>query len=312
MTAARTHNARQPDDVPARGRTTPAGLTSALPGRGFSLLFDEFRRRHRLASRPHPAGVATPRAKLLFSEFASLAFPRVYSSRYGKPVIERCDVPRAVMLLPGFGSHPWRMSAMRRELVKAGHSVTDWGLGWNLGASEDRFDRLLSRIERVSQVEARKIVLVGWSLGGVFAREAAKALPDHVAMVVTMGSPFSGNMHGNNAWRVYHWIAGHAVDNPPVGQDFAAKPPMRTVALWSAKDGVVHRHCACGRAGERDASVAVRCTHMGFAWHPAAIEAVAKVLHSTPTDGMPGDGTYSSVAHTTPQPIAMTGAGRTA
>lgn len=261
------------DAAPASRKRQPKG-----PGRGFSFLFEELKRRHRLASKPQPDGVSTPPLRYLISEFASLAFPHAYSAIHGKPRVDACDAPRAVMLLPGFGSHPWRMAAMRRALQKAGHSVTDWGLGWNLGASEDRFERLLSRIERVARAEDRKLVLVGWSLGGVFAREAAKRLPDHVEMVVTMGSPFSGDMHGNNAWRVYHWLAGHPVDEPPVGEDFAAKPPVQTIALWSARDGIVHRHCAGGRPGERDVALAVRCTHMGFAWHPAAIEAVARVI----------------------------------
>lgn len=265
-------NASAPSEAPAPQR----------PGRGFSFLFNELKRRHALASRPHPDGVATPPARLLVQEFASLAFPHVYAALHGKPRVAAATNPRAVMLLPGFGSHPWRMAAMRRALQSAGHSVTDWGLGWNLGASEDRFDRLISRIEKVSRQEGRKLALVGWSLGGVFAREAAKQVPDRVEMVVTMGSPFSGDMHGNNAWRVYHWIAGHAVDQSPVGKDFGAKPPVPTIALWSAQDGVIHRHCASGRPGERDLSLPVRCTHMGFAWHPRAIEAVAKVLDGEP------------------------------
>jgi len=267
------------DYLPETGlRAMPSGRM----GRGFSFLLNELRRRNQLASRPQPEGVATPRSRLLVSEFASLAFPHIYAAMHGKPRIARCEDPQAIMLLPGFGSHPWRMTAMRRALERAGHSVTDWGLGWNLGATEDRFERLLSRIERTARAEGRKVVLVGWSLGGVFAREAAKQLPDSVEMVVTMGSPFSGDMHGNNAWRIYHWITGFAVDEPPVGDDFGAKPPVPTVALWSAQDGVVHRHCASGRPGERDLSIPVRCTHMGFAWHPAAIEAVARVVAAPP------------------------------
>ncbi|WP_156522099.1 esterase/lipase family protein [Croceicoccus mobilis] len=265
--------------------TTPPATShpaSDRTGRGIGFLLGEIRRRRALALRPHPQGVQTPRSSLLVSEFASLAFPRVYAALHGRMNIAKADEPRAVMLLPGFGSHPWRMAAMRKALEGAGHSVTDWGLGWNLGPSQDRFDRLLSRIERVCRAEGRKITLVGWSLGGVFAREAAKRLPDCVEMVVTMGTPFSGDMHGNNAWRVYHLITGHAVDNPPVGEDFAEKPPMPTIALWSAKDGVIHRHCACGKTGERDLAIPMRCTHMGFAWHPAVIEKVSQLLAMGP------------------------------
>ena len=266
----------------ARKRDKTREARAERPGKGFLVLFREWQRRHSLAMRPQPQGVSTPASRLLLKELASLAAPAAFRMAYGKMDVATPEEPRAVMLLPGFGSHPWRMAPMHKALADAGHSVTDWGLGWNMGASEDRFDRLLSRIRRVSRAEDRKIVLVGWSLGGVFAREAAKQLPDHVEMVVTMGSPFSGDMHGNNGWRLYHAIAGHPVDEPPVGGEFAQKPPVPTIAMWSAQDGVVHRHCACGKAGERDLALPVRCTHMGFAWHPAAIEAVSRVLARSP------------------------------
>ncbi|WP_230293567.1 triacylglycerol lipase [Croceicoccus sp. Ery5] len=264
------------------GRANPAPADAPRPGKGFGVLYREWQRRHALALRPQPEGVSTPSSRLLLKELASLAAPAAFRIAHGKMDVTIPEESRAVMLLPGFGSHPWRMAPMHKALAEAGHSVTDWGLGWNLGASEDRFERLLSRIRRVSRAEGRKITLVGWSLGGVFAREAAKRLPDHVEMVITLGSPFSGDMHGNNGWRLYHAIAGHPVDEPPVKGEFAAKPPVPTVAMWSAQDGVVHRHCACGKREERDFSLHVRCTHMGFAWHPASIEAVSWVLAKSP------------------------------
>lgn len=267
---------------PQVDRTNPAPADAPRPGKGFGVLYREWQRRHALALRPQPEGVSTPSSRLLLKELASLAAPAAFRIAHGKMDVTIPEEPRAVMLLPGFGSHPWRMAPMHKALEEAGHSVTDWGLGWNLGASEDRFERLLSRIRRVSRAEHRKITLVGWSLGGVFAREAAKRLPDHVEMVITLGSPFSGDMHGNNGWRLYHAIAGHPVDEPPVKGEFAAKPPVPTVAMWSAQDGVVHRHCACGKREERDFSLHVRCTHMGFAWHPASIEAVSWVLAKSP------------------------------
>jgi len=267
---------------PQVGRANPAPADAPRPGKGFGVLYREWQRRHALALRPQPEGVSTPSSRLLLKELASLAAPAAFRIAHGKMDVTIPEEPRAVMLLPGFGSHPWRMAPMHKALAEAGHSVTDWGLGWNLGASEDRFERLLSRIRRVSRAEGRKITLVGWSLGGVFAREAAKRLPDHVEMVITLGSPFSGDMHGNNGWRLYHAIAGHPVDEPPVKGEFAAKPPVPTVAMWSAQDGIVHRHCACGKREERDFSLHVRCTHMGFAWHPASIEAVSWVLAKSP------------------------------
>ena len=269
-----------PPEGPER-RRPPSSATpkdgGAAAARGLSYLFSEWRRRKSLASQPQPDDVAQPDTKLLWGELASLALPAFHQLGH-KAEIEPTADPRAVMLIPGFGSHPWRMTAMRKGLEAAGHSVADWGLGWNLGASEDRFEAVCRAVTSMSEAEGRPLVLVGWSLGGVFAREIAKRLPERVEKVITLGSPFSGDMHGNNAWRIYHWIAGHAVDEPPVPMDFADKPPVPTIALWSARDGIVHRRCASGRPGERDVSIPVRCTHMGFAWHPEAIAAVADAI----------------------------------
>ena len=182
------------------------------------------------------------------------------------------------MLLPGFATHPLRMRALRRGLGRAGHRVEDWGMGWNLGGTAERLDALCARVEGAADRAGEPVALVGWSLGGLYAREAAKRVPDAVRLVVTLGTPFSGDLHANNAWRAYHWITGQDVAEPPIPGDYAAKPPVPTYALWSPRDGIVHPRAARGRAGERDAAVALRCTHLGFASHPAVVFEVARLL----------------------------------
>jgi pimeloyl-ACP methyl ester carboxylesterase len=187
-----------------------------------------------------------------------------------EPVAQSVAGPsHPVMLLPGFGTHPARMNGLRGALERAGHRVADWGLGFNFGPDADRFERLCERVVMMARREGQPLVLVGWSLGGLFAREIAHRHPEAVAMVITMGSPFSGDRRANNAWRAYQLITGHAVDAPPVGERaFGAKPPVPTIALWSARDGIVSPRSSCGRPGERDRAVAMRCTHLGFAGHP--------------------------------------------
>jgi pimeloyl-ACP methyl ester carboxylesterase len=121
-------------------------------------------------------------------------------------------------------------------------------------------------------------VLVGWSLGGIFARELAKRHPDLVAKVITMGTPFSGAPYANNAWPIYQLVTGHSVEQPPVEVQISVKPPVETVALWSPRDGVIAPRSACGRLGERDRAIALRCTHLGFAHSLESIRAVAEEL----------------------------------
>lgn len=181
------------------------------------------------------------------------------------------------MLLPGFGTHPVRMRALRRGLAAAGHVVDDWGLGWNLGGAE-RLERLAEHVEREAARCGAPLALVGWSLGGLYAREVAKHAPHAVRLVVTLGSPFSGDFHANNAWRAYHWITGEDVAKPPLDGDYTEKPPVPTYALWSPRDGIVSPRAARGRPGERDAAIAMRCTHIGFASHPSVVREVLRIL----------------------------------
>jgi pimeloyl-ACP methyl ester carboxylesterase len=237
---------------------------------------EDFARRLALAAEPRPDDSAGPPLRLLAGELSVLAEPL-------RRLARRLDIapvahPRTVMLLPGFATHPVRMRYMARQLERAGHRVKRWGLGFNLGPTPERFARLERRLLDLAERHGEPVAMVGWSLGGLFARELAKRHPAKVAKVITMGTPFSGSMRANNAWRAYQFVAGHRVENPPVEAEISAKPPVETVALWSPRDGIVSPRSACGRGGERDRAIALRCTHLGFAWDPRSIAAVLREL----------------------------------
>jgi pimeloyl-ACP methyl ester carboxylesterase len=189
--------------------------------------------------------------------------------------------PQMVMILPGFATHPVRMRYLAQALEAAGHRTKRWGLGFNWGPDEERFEMLEARLASLHARHGGPVVLLGWSLGGLFARELAKRNPDAVAKVITMGSPFSGSPRANNVWRAYQFITGHSVDAPPVVADLAAKPPAETVALWSPNDGAIAPRCAAGRPGERDRAIALRCTHIGFTYDTGVISTVLEELETT-------------------------------
>ena len=123
--------------------------------------------------------------------------------------------PQVAMILPGFGAHPMRMRYLARHLEAAGHVTKRWGLGFNWGPTEEAFDHVEARLLQLHAHYGRKVVLIGWSLGGLYAREIAKRQPQAVAKVISMGSPFSGSPRANNVWRAYQLITGHSVDAPP-------------------------------------------------------------------------------------------------
>ncbi|HEX4761526.1 MAG TPA: alpha/beta fold hydrolase, partial [Sphingomicrobium sp.] len=166
-----------------------------------------------------------------------------------------------VLVIPGFVASDRTTSALRRALAEAGWRVHGWEMGINWGARADTLERLKRRLDAIDP-EGR-ILLVGWSLGGLFARELARAVPERVSAVVTLGSPFSGDARQNNVWRLYELIAGHKVDRPPIAR-LAHKPPVPHLALWSRRDGLVAPRSARGLDHERDKAVELQCTHMGF------------------------------------------------
>jgi pimeloyl-ACP methyl ester carboxylesterase len=168
---------------------------------------------------------------------------------------------RPALVLPGFIATDRTTMELRRALAQAGFRVHPWRQGWNKGATPDLIDRLRRSLELVG--DDRPVLLVGWSLGGVFARELARAMPERVRAVATLGSPFSGDPRLNNVWRLYERIAGHPVDQPPIPRVFD-KPPVPTLAIWSRRDGIVARRAAKGQASERDKAVEVSSSHMGF------------------------------------------------
>lgn len=233
-----------------------------------------------LAREPEAEAAPRPHWLHLLGELSSLTYPlrRFYARKVQGYAIPKALHPRTVMVLPGFATHPSRMRYFARTLEEAGHTVKRWGLGFNWGPTEENFAALERRLLDLHARAGEPVYLVGWSLGGLFARELAKLHPDAVAKVITMGTPFSYSPRANNAWRIYQFVAGHSVEAPPVGGEIAAKPPVETVALWSANDGIVHPRAACGKPGERDRAVALRCRHMGFAHSHEAIEAVAREL----------------------------------
>ena len=192
---------------------------------------------------------------------------------------------RTVIVVPGLFTTDSRTALLRRVLKKAKYDVHGWGLGRNMPVRANTLDRFDAHVIDCGQ--GQPVALVGWSLGGIIAREYAKVKPDQVSQVITLGSPFSGDVRDNRAWRFYELAADHKVDAAPLMTDRSGKPPVPTTAIWSRRDGIVAAHSARGAANERDTAIEISCGHLAMSSAPDAIEAVLKALASLPAKAVP-------------------------
>lgn len=181
-----------------------------------------------------------------------------------------------VLVFPGILSNDRATALLRRTLGCTGYSAHASELGLVTGITPGTMARAIARLAAVAQAEQRKVVLLGWSLGGIYARVLAQRHPDLVALVMTLGTPFSGDRRANNAWRLYEALNDHPVDAPPLPDDPSIKPPVPTIALWSRRDGLVAPASARGLPHERDAAVEVPFRHFAFA---SGRDAIARVVH---------------------------------
>jgi hypothetical protein len=205
---------------------------------------------------------------------AAWFLPRMFRIFGSTKALGPVDGP-PVLVIPGFVAHDRTTQALRTVLAEAGWRVHGWDMGVNWGARGDTVERLKARLDEISR--DRPVLVVGWSLGGLFARELGRAVPDRVLAVVTLGSPFSGDPKQNHVWRLYERVAGHKVDDPPLPR-ITDKPKVPHLALWSRRDGLIAPRAARGLEHERDEEVELDCTHMAFGMSKRAARDVVQEI----------------------------------
>jgi pimeloyl-ACP methyl ester carboxylesterase len=184
----------------------------------------------------------------------------------------------AVLVLPGFGGSDLSTQPLRRALKRLGYAAHGWGLGRNLGVTRTLRSALDARIASLFDEHGR-VSLVGWSLGGIYARELARAAPQRVRRVITLGSPFNHHPRANNADRLYRWLNGG--DDTIDWEGFARRrvpPPVPCTAIYTKSDGIVHWRCAMEDAAPNTENVEVRGSHTGLGFNPQVLRIVAERL----------------------------------
>ena len=183
-----------------------------------------------------------------------------------------------VVVFPGLAASDLSTLPLRAFLSASGYRPHGWELRFNLGPRAGVLERSLDHVRKVRRATGRKVSLVGWSLGGVYAREIAKLVPEDVRCVITMGSPFTGHPRANNVWRVYQLASGHVIDDAEQLHAVRKPPPVPTTSIFSRSDGIVAWPCCVQESGPLAESIEVTASHIGMGMNPVTWFVVADRL----------------------------------
>lgn len=191
-----------------------------------------------------------------------------------------------VLVIPGFMSSDLATSPLRNFLNKIGYQSYGWELGRNYGAIK-YVRQLLDRVEDIKeQHEGEAVSIIGWSLGGVYAREIAKERPDLVRQVITLGSPFTGLKKSNNVSWLYRIInRGRSVKEIQgnMMDKMSVTPPVPTTAIFSKGDGMVSwQYCMELKETELAQNIQVNGSHLGLGHNPTVFPIIADRLAQNP------------------------------
>ena len=223
-----------------------------------------------------------PPSKLLFA-LELRTFPELAGFVASLPLL-LATTPRGdghpVIVFPGLVTSDRSTIALRRFLKAKGYAVHGWELGRNYGPLPGIEKRMMDHVERIHEEHGRKVSLVGWSLGGIYARQLAKMMPERVRSVITLGSPFGGDPRATNAWKLYEFTSGHKVDDRErhMGGAISEPPPVPTTAIYSRTDGICAWQTCMEREGPLAENIEVEGSHCGLGHHPAAVHAIADRL----------------------------------
>jgi len=223
--------------------------------------------------------IAPPHRGLLLLEGRALLELAATLSAY--PLLRRA--PRGdgqpVLVFPGFMASDFSTRALRRFLRDLGYAAHGWQLGRNLGPSPELAARMVERLHDIRGRYGRSVSLVGWSLGGIYARELARRFADDVRQVITLASPFR-DVEATNVPRFLRDVARRRPlpDEADYRQILHAPLPMPTTAIYSRTDGIAAWQSCRLDEGSLSENIEVASSHLGIGHHPVALLTVADRL----------------------------------
>jgi pimeloyl-ACP methyl ester carboxylesterase len=183
-----------------------------------------------------------------------------------------------VLVFPGMGASDVTTLPLRRYLQSLGYATEAWGQGFNLGPRPGVVERAADDLRALAERHGRAASLIGWSLGGIYARELAKMHPTLARSVITLGTPFTGHPRATNAWRIYELLSRSKVGDADLMAEIRRPPPVPTTSIYSRSDGIVSWRCSINEPGPLVENIEVPASHVGMGAHPLVLYAVADRL----------------------------------
>jgi len=235
--------------------------------------------------RPDPNGKGASRAQraLFISDF-----PRAIGGFGWYAVTSRMLNARAprgdghpVLVLPGLLAGDASTIVMRRFLRRLGYEVHGWGLGRNIGPTPQAVHGMGAKFEALVERHHQKVSVIGWSLGGIYARVLARLKAEDVRQVITLGSPYRlDEPTRTRAYRAYMRFSDRHVADVVVPTSAAAADPLPlpTTSVYSKFDGIVPWDACMEPPGPQSESIEVFGSHFGYGHNPAVLWLIADRL----------------------------------
>jgi pimeloyl-ACP methyl ester carboxylesterase len=185
-----------------------------------------------------------------------------------------------VVVFPGLAASDISTAPLRQFLSRQGYDAHAWEQGRNFGPGRGVLEACFNKVHHLAKQTGRKVSLIGWSLGGIYARETAKVLPNDVRSVITLGTPFSGSPRSTNAWQIYEMVSGEDARDRHASLKLDRPPPAPTTSIYSRTDGIVAWQCSIQKPvdGHQTENIEVEASHVGLGVNPAVMFALADRL----------------------------------
>lgn len=229
----------------------------------------------------HAAAIRAPSFGLLGIEPLRAAYEFLGMKLMSRDALAAGD-GHPVIFFPGLASDRHAIAPLRDGCEAQGYAVYDWEHGFNTGPRgdlEEWLDTLATQVRRLSQQHGARVSLIGWSLGGIYAREIAKLVPAQTRDVITLGTPFAGTGAETNVSWLYRLLNGsHPVMDEAMTRRLRTNPGAPTTSIYSRSDGVVAWQTCLLQEGARAENVEVDGSHCGLGWNAAVLRVVADRL----------------------------------